>query len=177
MPVVGQLGGRQRRVLAERQLGMGGQGHGDPIVQGGALAGQQIVVHGLVAEGVAERVVLAGPHHQLAAHRLAERRVDRRRVEVGDLAQQRVADPAADDRGDAQQPLRRRVDAGDTLEDDVADRRRQVGASAGGDELLDEERVALGPIGDRVEQAWRRLDADDAGRSARRSRRASSGPR
>ena len=161
VPVVGQFGQRQRRVLAEGQLRVGGEGRGDTLVQGGSLAGQQVVVHGLVAEGVAERVQLAGPHHQLAAHRLAQGRVDRCGVEVGDIPQERVAHPAADHRGDAQQPLRRRVDAGDALENDVTDRRRQVGAPAGGDELLDEERIAISPIDDPVQQSRCRLGADD----------------
>ena len=147
MPVVRQLRCGQCGVVAERQLGMGGEAHRHTLVQGGPLPRQEVAVHGLVAEGVAERVVVARGHHQLLAHRLAQRIVDRHRVGAGDLAQQCVAEPPPDDRGDAQQLPCLRVGAGDALEDEVADRGRQVVTATGGDELLDEERVALGAGG------------------------------
>ena len=161
VPMVCQLGGGQCRILTEGQLRVGGQGLGDALVERRPLSRQEIVVHRLVTEGMTERVQLAGPHHQLATERFAQRRVDLGGVDVDGLAKQRVADPPADHRRDAQHLLRGAVGAGDALEDDVTDRRRQIVTAPGSDELLDEERVAVSPGGDPVEQPSGRLRADD----------------
>ena len=103
MPVMGELARRQRRIVTEGQLRMSSQGDGDTLVERRPFARQEVAVHGLVAEGVAERVQVAGAHHQLAAEGVAQRRVDGGGVEIDDLAQQRVAEPTPDDGGDAQQ--------------------------------------------------------------------------
>ena len=131
------------------------QRRGNTFVESGPLTGQQVAVHGLVAEGVAEGVELSRPHHQLAAHRLTDRRVDGGGVEVGDVAEQGIAHAAPDDCGDTQQALGRRFGTRHTLEDEVADRGRKVFPSPGGDELLDEERVALAAFDDPVEPGHR----------------------
>ena len=86
MPVVGELGGGQRGVLADGELRVASERHGDAFVQGCSFARQEIAVHGLATEGVAERVELADPDHQLATDRVAERRVERHRTEVGDVS-------------------------------------------------------------------------------------------
>ena len=73
VPVVGQLAGRDCAVITERQFGVRGEAHGDAMVQGAAPAREQVAVHRLVAERVAERVVVARRHHQLLAHGLPQR--------------------------------------------------------------------------------------------------------
>ena len=54
-----------------------------------------------------------------------------------------------------QEPLGRHVDPGDTLEDEITDGGREVGPASCGNELLDEERIAVGAIGDGVEEPRR----------------------
>jgi hypothetical protein len=127
-------------------------------VQGGAFAREEVAVDGLAAEGVAERVQLTDPDHQLPTDRVAQGGVESDRVEIGDISEEWVADSAADHGGGLEEPLGRRVDPGDTLEDEVADRGREVGPTSGGDEFFDEERIAVGSIGDGIQEArrWRR---------------------
>jgi len=72
-----------------------------------------------------------------------------------------MADPTTDDGSDVEQVPCRNVDARHPLQDDVADGRRQVVTATGGDQFFGEERIAVGPGGDAVEQRRRGIAADD----------------
>ena len=118
----------------------------DRQVQVGALARQQVVVKDLAQEHVAELVaVLLAAVDELGADRVAERPVERPRVEAGDLGDERVVGAA----GHRERPQCHLGLLGQALEPDqkrVAERRRQGAApvGSGGDHLLGEERVAVG---------------------------------
>jgi hypothetical protein len=77
--------------------------------------------------------------------------------------EQRVADVASGGRGQAQQALRRSVEPGGALQQQVAQAPRQLTApvAGGGQQLLGEERVALGAGDDHVRQRcrWRGVGA------------------
>ena len=126
-----------------------------------APAREQVAVHRLVAERVAERVVVARRHHQLLAHGLPQRVVDRRVVGGHHVAKERIAHTTADDRGDPEHLAGGPVESGHTLQEQVADGGRQLLAAAGRHELLDEERVSLGASRDAARQTRRRFLAED----------------
>ncbi len=103
--------------------------------------------------------MLDGPAQRLAHVALRERRRS---------AQQRVADVASGGRGQAQEALRRRVEPVDALQQQVAQAARKLAGPVGGrEELLGEERVALGAGDDRVRQGGRHRGVG-AGREQRR---------
>ena len=168
VPVVGQLAGRDRAVITERQFGVRREAHGDAMVQRAAPAREQVAVHRLVAERVAERVVVARRHHQLLAHRLPQRVVDRRVVGGHHVAKERIAHSTADDRSDPEHLAGGPVESGDALQEQVAHGGRQLLAAAGRHELLDEERVSLGASRDAPRQTRRRFLAEDQPDEVRR---------
>jgi hypothetical protein len=86
MPVVSQLCGGQRRVLADGKLRVTSERNSDTLMEGGSFAGKEVAVHSLAAEGVAERVQLADPDHHLAANCVAKSRVERHRIQIADVA-------------------------------------------------------------------------------------------
>ena len=118
-------------------------------MQPGALAGQQVAVDGLLQQGVPERVAAGRVgEQQLPADRLAQRLVERLLVEPGGRRQQLVVDPAT---GHARHPydvLCGRRELLDPAEQDVGELARHLGRGlgGGGQQLLGEEGVALGPL-------------------------------
>ena len=141
--VAGQLGRRTPgAALAE--------GVGVRRVQPDPLAGQQVVVHRLPQQRVPERVVpLAGDEH-VHLDRLPQALVERGRGESGGGGEHLVGDLAA---GDARGPddlPRVVVDPVEPDQQHVGEVVGQpaTGSARGGDELLHEERVALGPLDD-----------------------------
>ena len=63
----------------------------EPPVQVGALAGQQVVVHGLAQQRVAERVAIAVGHDDVSGHRLAQGVAQRARLQLRDGLEHRRA--------------------------------------------------------------------------------------
>ena len=88
VPMVGELGSRDSRIIPERQLRVGGQGDRHALVERAALAGEQVTVHGLVSEGVPELVAVMPRDEELMADRVPQGPVHRPRVDAGDLAEQ-----------------------------------------------------------------------------------------
>jgi len=141
--VAGELGGRAERRGTAVAVGQ----HLDvPAVQPHPLAGQQVVVHGLAEQRVPEPVGALAGDEDVLLDGMAQRLVEGLRGQVGDGGEQVVADPAArhgggayDGPGRVAQPVEPdEEDVGELVGDPV------VRAAGGADELLDEERVALG---------------------------------
>ena len=164
VPVVGDLGrGAAGRDEVRRGLDRGGVAG----VQPGVLAGQQVVVHRLADQRVAELVSAVGVgDDELGGDGRAQRLVELRLREAGDLGEQLVGDAGATGGGDPQHRLGgfgQPVDAG---QQKVAQGFRNVGAGvriAGGGELLDEERVALRALVHQLDGPWARLGAEQVG--------------
>ena len=140
--VPGQLGGGAGR-------GAGGEGGGVGAVQPDPLPGQQVVVDGLAEQRVPERVVAAVGDEDVEVDRTAQTRVERGVVEPGDRAEHLVADPAPGHAGRAHHLTGGVVEAVEPDEQHIGQVDRElVGATVvrhgGADQLLDEERVALG---------------------------------
>ena len=110
--------------------------------------------------------------------RLAQRLAHVALRQLRDRAEQRVADVAPGGRGQAQQALRRAVEPGDALQQQVAQAARELAApvARGGEELLGEERVALGAGDDRVASAPPAAERRRGPRAAPSARRGASGP-
>ena len=91
---------------------------------------------------------------ELGRDGLLERVVQLALVHLGELGEQIVVDLASDHRRHPEQPQRRLRDVGEACLEHLAERRRQSATlDARGDELLGEERVALGALVDRRDQA------------------------
>ena len=161
VPMVGELGSRDSRIIPERQLRVGGQGDRHALVERAALAGEQVTVHGLVSEGVPELVAVMPRDEELMADRVPQGPVHRPRVDAGDLAEQRVSDASADDRGDLQQLSGIGADPVDALQDHVANSRRKVVAATCRHQLLGEERVAVGSGDDLFAEPAGGIDTQD----------------
>ena len=124
---------------------------GEGAMQGASLARQQVVVHDLLDERVAERIALhavAGlDDEEMAADRGAESVEQFVLGQAGDLGEQLVLDATAGDRGHAQDGRCCLRHCGDVSEQDLAERRREARAGAAlaarGQQLLGEERVAV----------------------------------
>ena len=149
-PVVRQLGPAARfrsaadgRSLLERL--------GEGPMQGASLAGQQVVVHDLLDERVAECIALhavAGlDDEEVAADRGAESFEQFVLGQAGDLGEQLVLDAPAGDCGHAQHGRCCLRHCGNVSEEDLAERRREARAGAAlaarSQQLLGEERVAV----------------------------------
>ena len=158
--VVGQLGvgalrsrGRQGRVGLERL--------GDSAVQAESLARQQLGVHGLLEQRVPEAVAVRVHDQGLVLDRGAQPGrplVGRHRR---DAFEEPVVDLTADQGGRAEYFLRLGGQPVDADREDVAERRWHQTGLADGHQLLDEERVALGPQHQLVDQvAVQSLPAD-----------------
>ena len=162
--VPGQLGRRGRGVVAEgsavgQQPRVGG-------VQAGPLARQQVAVDGLLEQGVAEPVALGGGagHQHLPGDGVAQPPLDLGLGPAGGRDQQLVADPAAGHRGHLEDLLGQVGEALDAAEEHVGQGVGQgdVGPDgAGRDQLLGEERVALGTGQDPVDHGRRDRLAGD----------------
>ena len=187
-PVVGQLrpvaggdGAAPGTPLGERL----GEGPMEPL----PLAGQEVVVGGLLEQRVTERVVAVDrrrrpPGHQHLAADGRPQRVEQVGSSIaGDPREEVVVDPPAGDGRDADDGLGALRQADDAREEHLAERRRQRpsgGVLAGPEQLLDEERVAvrasvdlIGEVGGRrcAQDRREELAASRPGRGARRSSR------
>ena len=140
--VLGQLGGgADRAPLVQR---------GDEVgVQPGPLARQQVVVDRLAEERVAEGVgPAAGGGEHVGLHRGAERPLELGGAEVGHGGQQSVAHLAPGHRDDADHPTSGLVEAVEVDQQDVGELAGDLSRPGRAHQLLDEERVALGPVDD-----------------------------
>jgi hypothetical protein len=162
----GGLGGR-----AAGQLRVGGKSTGQGGVELTALAGQQVTQDDLLDQRVAKPVVVAirVGDEQVVLRRFADSVEQRRLLERAGGGQQPVADPPARHRGHPQhllRPVGQPVDAGGQQ---VVQRGRQPPLAAtrpGREQLLGEERVAVGPDQDAGEQlrcGWTAEDASEHG--------------
>ncbi len=146
---------RQTRVAGQLCRRTGGravlQGAHVGRVESSALARQEVVVDRLRQQGMAELVVVvAARHEDVALDGLAHGTVEIGRGESDDGAQRGVRHPAA---GDGCGPDDRHRELVEALEPDQEHVGEVVGDASGAhpggpDELLDEERVALGPAHD-----------------------------
>ncbi len=145
--VVGELGGRADRARVG-QLGPGLEPAGEPLVEPAAGARQELVLDGLAHQLVPEPVPRAGRLE------LQDAALDRRGqpglgVVLGDvehLGEEALVDRAAGDRDGVDDAPCRRPERGDAGEHDLDQRQGPLdGVAARGDELLDEQRVALRP--------------------------------
>ncbi len=149
--VPGQLGGGAPAAAVAQRLGV-------RRVEAHPLARQQVVVDRLGEQRVPEGVAVLGGDHDVRLDRGPERLVERVGGHPAGLGEEAVGDLAAGDRHRADHL------AGGVVEPVEADQQHlgevlgDPAAPGGADELLDEERVALGPgddvgevgLGDRV---------------------------
>ena len=114
------------------------------------LAGQQVVVHRLAEQRVPEGVARALRHQHVHLDRLAQRLLEHARLDSGGSRQQAVGDPAAGDAGRPDDLAGGVVEPVEADEQEVGEvgRHPTTGATGRSDELLDEERVALGAVDD-----------------------------
>jgi hypothetical protein len=169
-----QAGGERGRVVPgqPRVAGeLGGRASGTALLQGarvgrvqpGPLAGEEVVVDRLGEQRVAELVVVvAARHEHVTLDGVAHGPVEVGGREVDDVAQGGVGDAAAGDGGGPDHGDRGVVEALEPDQEHVGEvfGDAAVASGAGADQLLDEERVALGP-GDDVADAVLR-DGDRA---------------
>ena len=124
----------------------------EPAVEDGPLRRQRLVVQRLGHEGMAERVDRAAPVVQREQHLGLDRGPeppDRLLVlDLGELHEQLVIESTADRRRDLEERSRVVGQRHQSDREDVAERVGQVPVRerAARDELLDEERVAVGPL-------------------------------
>ena len=154
--------GVDRGLVVHRQPGVPGQlgrrPTGPPLAQGvgvrgvqpDPLTGQQVVVGRLGEQGVPERVRRLLGDQDVGLHRLPQRFLQRRLGHPRHRRQLRVAHPATGHAGGPDHlpgGLVEPVDPGQQHPDQVG-RQPAVGAGRDAHQLLDEERVALGPRDD-----------------------------
>ena len=159
-PVVGYLRRCAGPTLAQRRVRL--QRLGELGVQLGALAGEHVGGHRLAHQRVTEAVVVAVLNQDVARDRLAQRLVELGAAELAYLREQRMADVAP---GGGRHPqdvarlLRQRLDPDHQR---VAECRRDLGAlGRRRDQLLGEERVAVGALEHVPDQRLARLLAED----------------
>ena len=143
------------------ELGACLEAAGEPLVQPATRAGQQLRLDDLAQQLVAEAVAARGLVLQDAVvERRPEAVVDVRLVDLEDVGEEPLVDrPAGDRRGVHDRPCGP-VEPRDAREQDLDHRPRTLGV-LGGEQLLDEQRVAPGPAPDPVEDARRRVAARD----------------
>ena len=93
----------RRLATAELRLALDGAGVG--AVRRSPFAGEQVGEDRFVQQGMAELVVLLVGDDQVLGHRRTQAVGEIRFTDVGDDGEQLVGDPAASDRGGAQDPL------------------------------------------------------------------------
>ena len=133
------------------------------MVQLGALAGQQVVVHDLTEQRVAEAVVAAlVGDDDVRLGGLAQRRAQRPTGGVGGL-DERVVGERASEREHAKHVLGRLVEALDAHHQRVAKARRHAALAVepGCEQLLGEQRVALAAGEQAIDEVVLRRRAED----------------
>ena len=173
VPVIREFG-RLVRIVAAPML----ERPGERRMEAGPFAREQVVVDGLLDQRVAERVALhAGRRvgdEDLALDALAQGVVQGAFIDGERLSEQRRVDALTGRRGHAQELLGGLGQIGDTGQEHVAERRRQVRppiVARGDEQLLGEERVAVGTSVDRGDQPGIKLDAQRSPGAAPRPRR------
>jgi hypothetical protein len=166
VPVVGQLGGHGRTGAAG-PLRVGRDGRGHLAVEAGPFTREQVGVGDLAEQGVAELVVVVtGPgRQQLGGDRLPERLVEPPLVVTGNGGEQPVRRPPADHRGHPERLPGRLRDLLDPAPQQIRGGGWQLSGPGGHgrQQLLGEERVALGAGEHAVDHVGRRLAADNRG--------------
>ena len=166
VPVTRELG-RELAVAAEEPLGVLAEEFGDAGVQRNAISREEIVVHGFVHQRVPEAIshaVVVGDEH-LFEHGIAQRLEQLRLGKLHERGEQAVVGTTTDHGRAAQHFLRDRRQRVDAREHDLAQRLGEGVAVGivGGEELLGEERVAIGTGVGAVDELGRRIAADDRG--------------
>lgn len=148
-PVVGPLG---RRPLG----GQGGHGGSETAVERSSLPGEEVVVERFADQGMAKAVGVGVGHHDVAVDRLAQ---PAQQLALGQLrrrGQQGMGERPGGHRQEAGAVDRGVGEALDPGHQQVAQRGPQPAAVlVPGDQLLDEERVALGPGADAPDELVR----------------------
>ncbi len=139
-----ELGRGAGRLAGPERLAEGG-------VQTGALAGEQVVVDRLAEQGVPERVGrAAGPGEDVGLDGAAQRGLEVGGAEAGHRREQLVGDLPAGDARDPDHLAGAVVEPVEVHQQHVGELGGHVspGGPGGADQLLDEERVALGAVDD-----------------------------
>ena len=164
--VAGQLGpGAEAAVVGQRR--------GIPLVGPDPLARQEVVVDGLAEQRVAEGVAAAvGGDEDVVLDRVAQPGVELGLAEPGHGGQEPVGHVPTRGRGHADDVLAGGVELVEAHEEQPRQVLGQAGAAecGGGDQLLGEERVALGSL-DHLAHLRPRAAAGTAGRGPARARR------
>ena len=168
-PVVGELapvsGGDRPAVRPAL-----GQCLREAAVQALAFTRQEVVVGGLLEQGVAEHVVAGDvARSRTGDEDLAADRIPKpvQQVIVGEsrhVGEQIVIDPPTGDRGDADDGLGALGQRDDPGQQDLPQRRRQpatIGLGPGAEQLLHEERVAVGSAVDLIDEVRCRRRVED----------------
>ena len=126
------------------------EGLGVRRVQPDPLAGQQVVVDRLAQQRVPEGVAALVGDQDVGLDRAAQAGVERRAIEPGGRGEHVVGDPAPGDARGARHLAGGVVEPVEAHEEHVGELGRDPAPGPGRcpDELLDEERVALGPVDD-----------------------------
>src|SRR5262245_56640572 len=137
-------------------------------VEAPTRARQQVVVEGLPQQRMAERVAggnpVVGGNDEILRRRLLERRYDLVLRRARDACKERLVGCPAPDRHRSEQSSRRLRQPVCACKQHVAKACRQLVAGSGGprgEQLLGEERVALGALVDRRDDGRIRLAAED----------------
>ena len=166
LQVAGELGGHRRLWHVAEQLRPLRQRGGDTRVQRGVLARQQVAVHGLADQRVAEAVHAVGARDEhLVGDRLARSLHHLGGAAPGDRLEQPVRDRPVEHGGGADDRLGRGGQPLDARQQRVAQRRGQQPAVAilgVREQLLGEQRVALGAAVEPVGELRRRGLPQDA---------------
>jgi hypothetical protein len=149
VPVVGELGGGGG-LAGGAELGGPLQRHRVAGVDGLPLPRQQVELERLAQQRVPEAEAAAVGDQQQAVDGLPQQLHHLGLGQPADRGQQRRVEPAAGGRRHPQQPPGRWVQGLDPDQEQVAERLGQGAAAqaVGGDQLLDEVGVALGPVHD-----------------------------
>lgn len=174
--VVGQ-GRELAGALDARRDGSIGEARGIGCVESSPLARQQVVVDRLRQKRVAEPVAIAARgivgDQDLGGERLPQRTLDLSFLDAGHRRQQGRFGGPTGHRGHAQDVLGVLGQRRHARQQDVAQGRRKSFRRAlgtGRQQLLHEEGIALRPFGDGIDQAGRRLVAEDGAHLRRQFR-------
>ena len=161
VPVVSHLDGGP---AGRNKRGVGVDGLGETAVQPSVLARQQVFVHRLADQLMPERVAVAPRVQHVSDHRGPYRAGQRRVIQAGHRPEQRVPGALAAGAGDPEHLLGVFRQPAHAVEQQVAEGFRQLLAqlTVTAEQGLDEQRVALGTVVQRVGQVAGRLAAEDA---------------
>ena len=161
VPVVSHLDGGP---AGRNQRRVGVDGRGEAAVQPSVLARQQVFVHRLADQLVPERVAIPAPVQHVGDHRGPHGASQRRVIQASHRPEQRVPGHRSAGAGDPQHLLGVFWQPAYAVEQQVAEGFRQLLAQLAvtAEQGLDEQRVALGTVVQRVGQVAGWLAAEDA---------------